>query len=416
MSPHARHKAQIDPAGRLELPPGVAGRFGLLPGEQIVIEENDRQLILHRPVTFLERVYLEITNTCNLGCRTCVRNVWEEPLGFMDQPTYQRLLDGMRAFNPLPTVFFGGFGEPLAHPGVLDMVRTAAGLGVPVEMITNGVLLDEAAARGLLEAGLHRLWVSLDGATPDRYLDVRLGDELPAILANLRRFKDLRTQTGASTGLGIAFVALRRNLADLPAVLELGLELGADHFSVTNVLAHTREMRAEILYERTQYQSPDRRSTGQAWINLPRTDLTPEIQAILARIERSGCQVVIAGEHPQRAANRCPFIEKGSLSVRWDGQVSPCLALLHTQDSYLDNHLRRSHATLVGDLNRQNLAEIWLDPHYIDLRRRLKDFDFSPCTICNSCEMAEQNLEDCFGNLQPACGGCLWAQGLIQCP
>ncbi|OGN93594.1 MAG: hypothetical protein A2Y88_12875 [Chloroflexi bacterium RBG_13_48_10] len=26
------------------------------------------------------------------------------------------------------------------------------------------------------------------------------------------------------------------------------------------------------------------------------------------------------------------------------------------------------------------------------------------------------NLEDCFGNSAPACGGCLWAQGLIQCP
>jgi len=26
------------------------------------------------------------------------------------------------------------------------------------------------------------------------------------------------------------------------------------------------------------------------------------------------------------------------------------------------------------------------------------------------------NLEDCFGNSAPTCGGCLWAQGLIQCP
>jgi hypothetical protein len=24
--------------------------------------------------------------------------------------------------------------------------------------------------------------------------------------------------------------------------------------------------------------------------------------------------------------------------------------------------------------------------------------------------------EDCYGNAFPACGGCLWAQGIIQCP
>ena len=30
--------------------------------------------------------------------------------------------------------------------------------------------------------------------------------------------------------------------------------------------------------------------------------------------------------------------------------------------------------------------------------------------------MASTNGEDCYGNALPACGGCLWAQGVIQCP
>jgi MoaA/NifB/PqqE/SkfB family radical SAM enzyme len=62
------------------------------------------------------------------------------------------------------------------------------------------------------------------------------------------------------------------------------------------------------------------------------------------------------------------------------------------------------------------LMDIWNNPEYVALRERLQEFDFSPCTFCNSCEMAESNKEDCFGNIQPACGGCLWAQGFIQCP
>jgi hypothetical protein len=52
----------------------------------------------------------------------------------------------------------------------------------------------------------------------------------------------------------------------------------------------------------------------------------------------------------------------------------------------------------------------------VALRQRLEAFDFSTCTACNSCEMAGGNQEDCFGNSLPACGGCLWAQGFIQCP
>lgn len=43
-------------------------------------------------------------------------------------------------------------------------------------------------------------------------------------------------------------------------------------------------------------------------------------------------------------------------------------------------------------------------------------FDFFPCSTCNSCELPEENLEDCFVSEHPACGGCLWAQGFITCP
>lgn len=43
-------------------------------------------------------------------------------------------------------------------------------------------------------------------------------------------------------------------------------------------------------------------------------------------------------------------------------------------------------------------------------------FDFFPCSTCNSCELPEENLEDCFVSEHPACGGCLWAQGFRKCP
>jgi hypothetical protein len=34
----------------------------------------------------------------------------------------------------------------------------------------------------------------------------------------------------------------------------------------------------------------------------------------------------------------------------------------------------------------------------------------------NGCNLSETNEEACFGNPFPTCGGCLWAQGVIQCP
>ncbi len=49
-------------------------------------------------------------------------------------------------------------------------------------------------------------------------------------------------------------------------------------------------------------------------------------------------------------------------------------------------------------------------------RDLVQRFDFSPCSDCGGCNLAETNEEDCFGNGFPVCGDCLWAKGVIQCP
>ena len=127
-------------------------------------------------------------------------------------------------------------------------------------------------------------------------------------------------------------------------------------------------------------------------------------------------QLELTGSPLNRNIDQCPFVERGSLSIRWDDKVSPCLPLLYTHKHYLGDRERVSREYFVDYARRKDLIEIWNDPEYHTLRKRLQDFDFSPCAFCNSCEMAFDNIEDCFGNVQPTCGGCLWSKGLIRCP
>ena len=199
-----------------------------------------------RDVDRLGRLYIEPTNRCNLDCRTCMRQGWEEGLGFMDSPLFAEILSGLRAFPRAPGIFFGGYGEPLSHPRIADMVALAKAAGGEVELISNGILLDAAMADRLVAAGLDRLWVSVDGASPASYADVRLGDHLPEIIANLESLR----QRKSGIELGISFVAMRRNIADLPAVLDLAAKLGAGRFSLSNVEPYTTDMEREVLYGR----------------------------------------------------------------------------------------------------------------------------------------------------------------------
>jgi MoaA/NifB/PqqE/SkfB family radical SAM enzyme len=409
--------AEVDDQGRLVVPAGVAKDFGLEPGARARIELDGHNFRLHRPVTHLRKIYLEPTNRCNISCRTCIRQSWQTELGKMSGQTFQRILDSLTSISPRPTIFFGGLGEPLFHPQTIEMVRRVKELGARAELITNGTLLDEERSRGLIAAGLDTLWVSIDGATPESYADVRLGAELPKVLANLKRFKQLRPPAHRPTPvIGIAFVAMKRNLADLPQVLALGRRLGAKQFMVSNVLPHTEEMQQETLFDRCLSDISYLPSPWLPKVNLPKMEINEATRDPFFQALNSNLNVTYAGNNFGGRNDVCVFIESGSMAIGWDGSVSPCPPLLYSHVSYLNGRRRTSKRHIIGNVVDTGLLDLWREPEYVEYRERVQRFAFAPCTFCGGCDLLDSNEEDCLGNGFPACGGCLWAQAVIRCP
>ena len=419
---------QVDEDGRLVLSPELMSRYGIKAGVRVCVDEGTSGLYLHRPTRLL-KLYVEPTNRCNLDCRTCIRHSWNEPMGRMSDLVFDRVIDGLSAFSPRPTVFFGGFGEPLSHPKIVEMITRVKALGAPVELITNGTLLTPDLSQKLIRVGLNVLWVSLDGATPESYADVRLGAKLPQVLDNLAGFRNaLNTDCivspcgpipAFSTVLGIAFVAMKRNIADLPAVLKLAQEFGANHFLVTNVLPYTKEMCQEALYYWAQSDSAPSGNPGLEPIprlSMPVMEAMDSTRDPLYWSMRYGKTMSWAGSDMASAKGRCPFIESGTGAIGWDGGFSPCLALMHSYSSFTLDRERYSRRWVIGNIVEKSLSDLWNDPEHIAFREKVQSFDFAPCAACGGCELADYNEEDCEGNTFPTCGGCLWAQGLIQCP
>jgi len=403
----------VDDQGRLVLPPDLKKKYGIHPGAEISYEEGRDRFLLNSPVSRLARIYVEPTSFCNLACATCIRNAWDEPMGIMESATFGKILKTLEISDPVPEVFFGGFGEPLSHPRILEMINEAKKRGAHVELITNGILLNEKTAESLINSKLDRLWVSIDGASPESYEDVRLGNELPGIKTNIMKLKQLKTRHAQNKPqLGITFVAMKRNMKDLPEIARSLYLMGADTLHVSNVLPHTKEMKEEILYT----NSMNNWANGGEKILFPRMDVRNEtwreIRDLAAKYEMHD----LINSDFTRPRDTCPFIEKGSVSVRYDGKISPCLSLLHSNTNYLKDNLRKTEGAFWGSLEDSELLQIWNSREYTDFRTQVMNFDFSPCTTCSGCEMSENNEEDCFGSTPVSCGGCLWAQGFIQCP
>jgi MoaA/NifB/PqqE/SkfB family radical SAM enzyme len=157
-------------------------------------------------------------------------------------------------------------------------------------------------------------------------------------------------------------------------------------------------------------------ASGRTEISLPRLDINDRTKEAIFSLLRTYDKLSLMGNPISTPGQSCRFIKDRCTFVRWDGKISSCMELLHTHQTYLNGLERTVSAYTLGDVGSGHLYEIWHSDEYARFREKVRSFLFSPCHVCGGCSLLEKNEEDCCGNTFPVCGGCLWAQGIIQCP
>ena len=107
---------------------------------------------------------LNITWRCNLDCAYCTE--YDNEKGHVPADVVLSRIDKCRELGVLHTDLIGG--EPLLHPELVPMFRHITALGMTSGMTTNGFLLTADKLDRLMEAGLGRLQISVDGVHPTR--------------------------------------------------------------------------------------------------------------------------------------------------------------------------------------------------------------------------------------------------------
>ncbi len=179
-------------------------------------------------------IEIEATNLCNARCLMCPREALSRPKGRMTWPTFQAVADRALAFGQTRSFSFSGFGEPLLNR---DLVSFIAYVSPHVEtmLTTNGFLLDEPTIAGLLEAGLHHLVISFDGADAETYERIMVGLDFERTQAAVRRLVALDNPRLELT----ANVTVSKLTRDLLPVIKAHLnQLGIE--DITYSLCHSR--------------------------------------------------------------------------------------------------------------------------------------------------------------------------------
>jgi MoaA/NifB/PqqE/SkfB family radical SAM enzyme len=191
------------------------------------------------------RIVLELTNACNLNCMMCGRHA----AAF--RPTRLEL-SWFRALEPLldsvEEVTLMGWGEPTIHPDFEEMLRTIDRHAARKYFCSNGMRLDKLHD-ALFEHHVDVFAVSVDGATQETNSAIRNGSNLEQINKSLGKIVETKRQLGLKYPyINYVFCAMRRNLHELPAVVEMAAAVGLEEVKVVFLTAFTPELIGETLF------------------------------------------------------------------------------------------------------------------------------------------------------------------------
>ena len=167
-------------------------------------------------------VFWELTKGCNLRCIHCRASATElsSPNDLSTQAA-RDIIDQIAAVSTPILVLSGG--EPLFRSDIFQLARYGTDKGLRVALATNGTLVTKQVAQKIVDSGVQRVAISLDGsdaATHDTFRGIP--GAFDAAITGFRNLKDLGMSVQINTTIA------RHNAHQLPQVLELARSIGAD--------------------------------------------------------------------------------------------------------------------------------------------------------------------------------------------
>jgi radical SAM protein with 4Fe4S-binding SPASM domain len=319
---------------------------------------------------------VEVTGACNLACRMCLvryRAKLGKREGAMCFHTFKAIVDELPA---LEKVTLQGLGEPLLAPDLLRMIEYAAGRGIRMGFNTNGTLLTQERSEQLIRARLDWLHVSLDGATAATYEDIRHGSTFDVVRTNVIALVETKQRLEAELPwLQLVFVAMRRNIGELPQLVRLASEWGVGALWVQNLSHSFSDTDPSGSYaEIREYAAEEALWNGGDSADVDRLFL--EAQALA---ERLGVELRLPNlEDPPpkprdltKPACHWPFT---SAYITHEGKVQPCCMVMGSDRGVL------------GDVSSAPFGEIWRGQEYARFRAGLTD-EREPPEVCRGCSL-----------------------------
>ncbi|CAN2041034.1 AdoMet-dependent heme synthase [Candidatus Magnetomoraceae bacterium gMMP-15] len=313
----------------------------------------------------------EITRNCNLSCIHCRAAATKGPYsGELNTDACFNLIDSIAELGQ-PIIILTG-GEPLLRSDIFEIARYGTDKGLRMVMAPNGTLITEKTAIKMIDAGIKRISISLDGNTKESH-DAFRGVE-GAFDAALQGIKYVRE---AGLEFQINTTITKQNLELIPKIQNLAIKLGAVAHHIFLLVPTGRgkyildqEISAKQ-YEETLNWFYDQQ--GKTDLQLKATCAPHYYRILRQRAKKEGKSVTFK-THGLDAVTRGCLGGTGFCFISHTGIVQPC--------GFLDLNC--------GDITKASFASIWNNS---EIFKNLRNFD-NLKGKCGKCEYKK------------VCGGC----------
>jgi len=241
--------------------------------------------------TFLS---VEPSSVCQLSCPQCPcgqRAVY--PMNrekWLSLATFQKILSDCQGW--VHTIQFYFQGEPLLNPQLPQMIHLAHLQHIYTTCSTNAQALTPLLAMQLLEAGLDRIIVSIDGLSEESYQAYRVGGTLNQALKGLIYLREAKDKTGASVHIELQCLRLKSNEHEWHMLQQCYHQMGADSLTLKSAQFYDYKEGNPLMPTENRYCRYKRLSDG---IYTPKNRLKSVRNQPCARL-LSGCVVTTNGD------------------------------------------------------------------------------------------------------------------------
>lgn len=313
----------------------------------------------------LPLVTINLTTRCNSRCLTC--DFWRvQDRADLALSGIKNIADSVKRLS-IKTFNLSG-GEPLLHPDFTAAVEILSGTKAKLQLVTNGVLLGRYAF--FVSRFFSKVFVSLDGSTPELYRKVRGVDAFKEVVKGVRMLKKFNP----SMVVIARTIIQKSNYSDLISIIKTAKDMMADHISF-----QAADMSS---FNFGRNEAPGQEDMGR--ILLDENDLDC-FRRIIDNLKRNYPFYFSSGfiiDKLNNLSNICNYYKamtgkKEFLSVHcnlpWvsavvdaDGRIQPCC------------FLRRN----IGNIDSESFENIIRSPKMIKTRRDIKRTRDSVCRRC----------------------------------